>query len=179
MAQGHYAGFQFKEEVEHGTIPCVDGIDRPANWVYRLCRAELGRLAANRTVVQTSPQGAKIDNALNGVLEPSLGKRPDLSPRPTDYTVKPHPNLDRLGDIFQRVITVCAAAKEPSDMDMAKLFYKADFPMGLSIMQPIWLQYSILRRTLNLTNEQVTPCMRESILNAFNAMLPWAKSIHV
>lgn len=178
MYQGHYAGFKFKDETPFGTIPCVDGVERQANWVYRSCRAELGRLAHTRKVVQTAPQGAQIDNAVNGILAPLLGKAPNLSPRPTDYTVTKHQNLDRVGDIFQRVISVCEAAKVPADMDMVKLFDKVDYPLGLSIMQPIWLQYSILRRTLNLTNEQVTPCMRESILNAFRAMLPWAKTIH-
>jgi hypothetical protein len=177
MYIGHYAGFQFKEETGDGDILCADGQRRPANWVYRSCQNEIGRLAEGRTVIQTSEYGARIANAIHGPFAPVEGAAPVLTPRKTDMTRRPHPQLDRLGAICERIISVCESASRYQDMDLAHVCEERDQALALTLLQPIWVPYSIMRRTLNITDQQATDCMRESILNAFRALLPWARSV--
>jgi hypothetical protein len=177
MFIGHYAGFAFKEETGDGHILCADGTKRAANWVYRQCQAELGRLAESRHVIQTSLRGALVPHADHIPLDPKLGAAPVLNPRQTDMTRRPHPQLDRLGDIVQRIITVADGASKYQDMSLASMCEERDQALVLTLLQPIWIPYSILRRTLPLTDQQVTTYMRESILNSFRALLPWARSV--
>lgn len=84
MYIGHYEGFPFKEETGDGTILCADGVTRAANWVYRSCQNEIGRLAEGRTVIQTAKCGARIANALHELFTPTEGPTPTLTPSPTE-----------------------------------------------------------------------------------------------
>jgi hypothetical protein len=178
MTIGHYSGFKFREETTIGEIECVDGIKRPSTRIYRACQDNLRALATGCPVVQTAPRGAQIEGAEHGPFEPDIGPKPDL---PYDETPVHRPCVSRMAaipEIWPKALAGIERAKSHEDLTAGALFDPEHFELGCSLSQTIYLQVSILRRTLPLTDDQAFAMLKEAMSNTYRGLLPWARSIH-
>jgi hypothetical protein len=173
LVQGHFKGFAHLEERQLGTSLCVDGVERPSNRVYRAAVEELSGSPFAHRLVQTAPGGAVLENARYGVLEPSLGPSPCLSPTPVSREHRPSP-LDRLPAIWDKVITGISEAKTSADLSVAALFAPEDKALGEVLCQANYLSASILRRTIPLTEDQVFVMLRDGLDHGFRSLRGWA-----
>lgn len=174
LAQGHYAGFAFAEEKQHGTVMCADGVERASNRVYRQALHELEGLAGMRAIVQCAPGGAVIAGAESKPLAPKLADKPRLQPRLVDRTATNRTRIGQMGQIIRHAVKQAEKATDSNGLTVGALFAPEDAHLGQVLLQTVYLSVSILRRTLPLTEAQAYSMLRDAVLNSLRSLQYWA-----
>lgn len=179
MTIGHYDGFKFPEETTDGDIECADGVRRPSCRIYRVAQAELNAIADRKRVVQMNPKGGLVRGAKS--QEPLLNIQPrnvwDAPAGIMSYVQSPvqygqfESQVRKLPNLFRTAEYRLSRAHGSAAMTTKALFGD-DHLLGTALFQSVYVGTSILKRTMNLSDDETAETLRVALGNPIKALGP-------